>query len=127
MTIIDTASRYATLYYMSIRQQILNHLTTPLRLIKTQHGTPLRIITTDNACEYINKAVQQLYGTHGIQLRPSTPYFPQENGISKRMKHTLLAAARASLHHNKLPDSYWEDSVSDAVFKYSLTMHHTTG
>lgn len=47
--------------------------------------------------------------------------------MAERTNQTLLNAARETLHHAKLPHKYWEDAIMDAVFKYNLTMHTSTG
>ena len=46
--------------------------------------------------------------------------------MAERLDHTLIATARATLQHRKLPKAYWEDAVRDAAFKYNITLHRTT-
>ena len=43
--------------------------------------------------------------------------------MAERINQTLLNAARASLHHASLDDTFWEDAIRDAAYKYNL-MHH---
>lgn len=121
MTFIDTKSKYAILYFMPSRKNILQHIVSTVNIIKRRHGQAPQMFTTDNAGEYISKAATQFYQAEGITLKPSTPYSPQENGIAERINSTLMTAARAALYHSKLPPVFWEEVVRDVCFKYNPT------
>lgn len=79
---------------------------------RTDRSSPVTVpalVTTDNAKEYTANYVKNFMAQRGINLRPTTPYTPQENAIAERINRTIMNSARAALTHSKLPPSYWEE------------------
>lgn len=52
----------------------------------------------------------------GIRNRLTTPYTPQQNGVSERKNRTLIELARCILLESGLPQSFWGESVSTACY-----------
>jgi transposase InsO family protein len=72
-------------------------------------------LRTDSGGEYDSKEFKGYLESKGIKHEKTNAYTPQENGISKRMNHTLVESARAMLNDSRLPDSYWKDAIEYAV------------
>lgn len=106
LTLIYTNSRYALLSFLPNQKAVIPQLETALRVITNIHGHPASILTTDNAKEYISKTANKLYNDFNITIRTTIPYTPQENGIAERLNTTLVAAARRTIYHANLPNSY---------------------
>lgn len=102
-TLIDTHSRYALVSFMPSRKAVHTYLQAAIRVVENLHGHIPRILTTDNAKDYISHNAHQLYEQHDITNRATVPHKPQENGIAERFNATICAAARSALYHSNLP------------------------
>lgn len=123
LTIIDTKSGYLTLYFLKKRSEVLSCIHTMLAVLNT-HGPRIpAIYRTDNAKEFLSTKAKALYSNYGIEHRTTTPHQPQENSLAERINQTLMQAARANLHHAQLPETYWEDAIRDAAYKYNMMYH----
>ena len=127
MTFIDTGSRYAMVHFLKNRRNIPTLIESTLQLIAKQTGSYPQIFRTDNAKEYKSASAQQVYQKNFLHFTTTTPYSPQENSIAERLNQTLVNAAKAALFHSKLPPHYWEDAICDALYKYNITIHRSTG
>ena len=67
--------------------------------------------------------MKSFYKTHNIDVYPTVPYTPQENGKAERINRTLLERTRAALLMSRLPPSFWFDALSDVTDKYNCTLH----
>ncbi|GKE91707.1 ribonuclease H-like domain-containing protein, partial [Tanacetum coccineum] len=67
-----------------------------------------------------NKEVIEFCGSKGIKREYSNARTPQQNGVSKRKKRTLIEAARTMLVDLFLPNTFWAKAVSTACYVYNL-------
>lgn len=126
VTFLDTHSRYLTVFFLPNRKQIPEFTSKMTQMVKKKHGHRPQLLRTDNAKEYQSSTMNNLLNHHGIVYSSTIPYSPQQNSLAERINSTLVAAARSNLSHSNLPDTYWEQAIRDAVFKYNITMHTTT-
>ena len=80
----------------------------------TEHR--VKILRSDNGGEYESKEFAEYCKSRGIRRETSVPYTPQQNGVAERMNRTLMEAVRSMLHHAKLPQKFWAEAVSTAVY-----------
>lgn len=73
ITLIDTATRYAWIHFLNNRSQVPNTITNAIQYVANQMGHYPKLLTTDNAKEYLSKYVQNYLLVRGIQYRP-TPH-----------------------------------------------------
>jgi len=52
----------------------------------------------------------------GIQPQLTAAYSPQQNGVSERLNHMLIEAARSMLNHAGLSNALWAEAVSTATY-----------
>ena len=124
ITLIDTATRYIWVYCINNRTQVPVTIINAIEHTAAQHQQYPSLLVTDNAKEYLALTLQDQLQRRGIELRPTTPYTPQENALAERINRTLMEKVRATLSHSQLPDTPWQDALNDAVFKYYLTYQH---
>ncbi|GBP46785.1 Retrovirus-related Pol polyprotein from transposon TNT 1-94 [Eumeta japonica] len=53
---------------------------------------------------------------HHFHVKTSTPYTPQQNGLSERMNRTLLEKARCMLINANLQKSLWAEAIRTAAY-----------
>jgi hypothetical protein len=76
---------------------------------------------SDFGGEYKSLKFDKLVKDLGIEIRASTPRTPQQNGRAERLNRTIMDKAEAMRHYASLPSSWWEFSVSHAVYVYNRT------
>ena len=66
----------------------------------------------ENGGEYV--ALEGFQDERGVEVRRSSPYSPQENGIAERANRTIVESSRAMLAPAGLPRRFWADAVTHA-------------
>jgi transposase InsO family protein len=66
----------------------------------TIFGFPRKIVT-DNATSFKAKPLVKFYEHFGIKLIPSTPYYPQGNGLVESSNKSLIRIIKRLLEENK--------------------------
>ena len=111
---IDDFTRHISVKLMkdkiSVKQQLMNYC----NFVHTQYNRWPKEIRSDNAAEY--EGTRNWLEERGIQLKPSAPHSPQQNGVSERMNRTLLDLARAMRLEKQLPESLWGEAVLHAAW-----------
>ncbi|MCO5550404.1 hypothetical protein L7F22_003888 [Adiantum nelumboides] len=88
-----------------------------------QHDLLVQILRSDNGGEYVSNAFQKFCKDAGIQQQYTTPYTPQQNGVSERKNRTLVSAAPAMLLTAGLSKPYWEEAVATAGYLQNRIPH----
>nr|GEY04538.1 hypothetical protein [Tanacetum cinerariifolium] len=81
-----------------------------------QHRASLDSLRSDNGTEFKNSDLNQFCGLKGIKREFSVPRTPQQNGIAKRKKWTLIETARTMLVDSLLPILFWAEAVNTACY-----------
>lgn len=126
LTFIDAASRYITLYFSKSRSHVQAAIPHFFLSAAYQLSLQPRIFRSDNAREYLSRAMQSFFNTHEITHLTRTPHQAQEKPLAERLNLTLVSTAPAYLHHSRLPPSFWEDALKDAAFQYNRIIYATT-
>lgn len=78
---------------MKNKNQVFKYLTDFKILAEEQSVCKLKVFSSDNGGEYVNKLFAAFCVTYGIILYDSymtVAYTPQQNGVAERMNRTLL-------------------------------------
>src|SRR5205085_5850164 len=70
----------------------------------------------DNAREYVGNPAKSHFQELGIQLEPTVPYSPNQNGIAERMNRTIIQKANALRLEADLPETYWLFACQTAAY-----------
>ncbi|XP_055622583.1 uncharacterized protein K02A2.6-like [Toxorhynchites rutilus septentrionalis] len=120
LVLIDLYSRFRIIDVLrsTTTDDILNRLGhTFMRM-----GIPA-VLITDNARNFTSQKMEDFCKVHGIQLKHTTPYWPQANGEVERQNRTILKTLRISA----LNGTDWKRNLEEANYVYSLTRHPATG
>jgi IS30 family transposase len=95
-------------------------------LRKTQNKFDVKVkkIRSDNGTEFKNTQIEDFFDKEGIKYEFSTPYTPQQNGISKRKNHTLIEMARTMLDEYKTSDRFLTEVINTACYATSRLYLH---
>lgn len=120
LVIIDCHSRFKIVEIL--RQTTSADIINKLKPLFMRMGLP-SILMTDNARNFTSKELEDFCKAFGIQLKRTTPYWPQANGEVERQNRALLKILRiAELNHTD-----WKQDLEEHNYVYALTPHPVTG
>ena len=122
-TFIDDKSRYAFVYMLKTKNEVLMRFKDFVEMVETQTGKCVKILRTDNGGEFTSKEFLQFCREKGIQCQYSNPYTPEQNGMAERLNRTLAEEMRAILYHAQLPKQYWAEAISTAAYLKNRSPH----
>ena len=73
-------------------------------------------IRSDNGKEYTNEIFDKFCEEAGIEHQLTTPYSPQQNGVSERKNRSIMEMTRCMLHEKELPKKLWAEAANIVVF-----------
>ena len=105
VTFIDNFSRTTWVYLLKEKKmchvfQIFN------KMIRTQFGTEIKILRSDNGKEYDNSGLSPYLASNGIIHQTSCVDTPQQNGVAERKNCHLLDVARSMLFSMNVLKTY---------------------
>jgi transposase InsO family protein len=77
-----------------------------LRNVQNEFDAKVKKIRSENGTEFKNTQVEDFLGEEGIKHEFSTPYTPQQNGVTERKNRTLIEMARTMLDEYKTSDRF---------------------
>lgn len=116
VTFIDDCTRMTWLYLLKNKDEVFKVFQSFHAMIQTQFSAKLRVLRSDNGGEFINQRFRTYFEQHGLIHETSCPQTPQQNGVAKQKNRHILETARALLHGTYVPNCYWPDAVSTAVY-----------
>ncbi|KXJ70388.1 hypothetical protein RP20_CCG023846 [Aedes albopictus] len=81
------------------------------------------ILISDNAKNFSSQKMQDFCNQLGVQLRHTTPYWPQANGDVERQNRSILKILRIS----EVNGTDWRSDLQEANYVYSIIPHPATG
>ncbi|GBP22524.1 Retrovirus-related Pol polyprotein from transposon TNT 1-94 [Eumeta japonica] len=70
----------------------------------------------DDYSKKVNSSFSEFLKSNGIIHQTTTPYTPEQNGVSERMNRTLVEKAKCLLINANLPKMYWAESIHTAAY-----------
>ncbi|XP_058816749.1 uncharacterized protein K02A2.6-like [Topomyia yanbarensis] len=120
LVIVDYFTRF-------IEVIVMKQITAPLT-VKAFHETFCRFgfpetLKTDNGPQFISGKLKRFCDQYGIQLRKTTPYWPQANGEVERINGMIKKHLRISQEEQ----TDWKWDLRMCILMYNSTPHSTTG
>lgn len=116
LTIVDDFSRMTWVYLLEKKSNYLDTLIKFEVYIANQFEGKLKIIRSDNALEFSDKACHEHFEKKGMVHQKSCPYTPQQNARVERKHRNILEMARALRFQSGLSLNFWGDCVLTAVY-----------
>ncbi|KAE8878366.1 hypothetical protein PF007_g28573 [Phytophthora fragariae] len=114
--IVDEATRFKWAFLLETKAQatfhskvLINQLRTRLRKLKVMR------LWSDQGGEFMSKELESYCNEHGIELKTTNSYSPQENGIVERANGVVLPRIRAMLKATGLPNMLWGEALLHVV------------
>lgn len=87
----------------------------------------VKSFTLDCGSEFFNSLFVPFCDEMGINLHPTAPYTPSQNGVSEAANKTINAKARAMLITANLPQRFWYHAAETAVYIHNRTICKASG
>ncbi|CAI5737489.1 unnamed protein product [Peronospora farinosa] len=94
-------------------------------MYENQWGERIKCLRSDNGTEFVNKVMDEICQRNGIVRQKTVPYSPQQYGVAERMNRTIIKKARSMVHCKGLSSSWWEETISTAVYFINRTTNST--
>lgn len=101
---------------MRHKSDVANIFSIFYHMVRTQYSLLIKIIRSDNGGEYLNSELSQFLQANRILHETTYPHTPQQNGVIERKKRHILETTRGLLIGASVPQSYWADVVTYAVY-----------
>ena len=116
VTFVDDHTRHVWVYILKHKGEILQWLREWKALVEKSSGWKINTLQSDNGGEYTSTEFTSYLTKEGIKHELTIPHTPQQNGVAKRLNHTLIEAVRTMLADSKLPHRFWAEALSTAVY-----------
>ena len=116
--VIDSYSRYAVMYPMRTRDQVIERL----ELFIADVCSPGTLVS-DGAQEYKTRGFNELCRKNGIRHEYSAPYTPQENGKIERVLGSVTEMARCMLETAGLLKQLWPYALATSFYVKNRCFH----
>lgn len=115
-TFIYRKSRWTEVYFLKSKDEVKEAFIQYKSLVENQKDCKIQILRSDNGLEYRGKWFDRELEKAGIKREYTIPHTPQQNGVSKRKNRTIVEMARCLLSQANLPDEFWAEAVSTAMY-----------
>eukprot|EP00253_Pinus_taeda_P007037 PITA_07037 len=116
VTFIDDATRKTKIYCIRNKSNVFDTFKKWKALVENETGKLLKCLRSESGGEYCSKKFDRYCSENGIRREKTVPGTPQENGVSERMKRTIMEHARCMRLHAGLPLKFWVDAVDIVVY-----------
>ena len=92
-------------------------------MVERSTSWKLKVLRSDNGGEYKSGEFDQYLKSKGIRHELTVPKSPQQSGVAEHLNRTLVEMTRSMLAGSGLPQKFWAETLSTAVYlrNYSLT------
>ena len=108
---VDDFTHFVVVYLIRTKDEVLSKFVDFEAMASAHFNLRISKFRSDNGGEFYGREFQKFCRSKGIQMIPTCPYTPQQNGVSERMNRTLLDKTRAMLHQNNVPKKLWGEAV----------------
>ncbi|MBW0468378.1 hypothetical protein O181_008093 [Austropuccinia psidii MF-1] len=121
ITIVDQATLFKIIKFLKRKSNSFDQFVITKNYIENWHNRPSKKLVSHRGGEFLNQKFKNLSNECGFTHIFSPPETPEHNGYAKRANRTVLEKARCLMNHSNLPNQYWAEAISTAVFLYNLS------
>ena len=116
LTFIDDCMCYVWVYVLKRKDQVFEVFLEWKALVEKSTGWKLKVLRTDNGGDYTSAEFQRYLKIEGVRHELTVLKTPEQNGVAERMNRTIVETLRAMLADVKLPQKFWAEALSTAVY-----------
>jgi hypothetical protein len=119
LTFTDDYTRKSWVYFTKERRELRELFQVFRARVEAETSLKIKQVRCDNALEY--RALEKAIATTGVQFEFTTPYTPEQNGVSERLNRSLITVARSMLQDAQLPTKFWAEAANTACYLRNRT------
>ncbi|GJY39806.1 retrotransposon protein, putative, ty1-copia subclass [Tanacetum coccineum] len=123
LTFTDDFSRYGYVYLLKHKHEVFETFKVFKSEVELQLGKKIKALRSDRGGEYLSQEFKDYLGKNGIVQHLTSPYTPQQNGVSERRNRTLLDMVRSMFNLTTLPLSFWDYALESVVRILNMVSH----
>jgi len=108
---IDDLTRMCWIYFLRFKSEVAEVFWKFKALVENQSRCKLQVLRSDTGTEYTSDQFKNFCEVAGIEHQLTTPYTPQQNGVSERKNRTIMEMSRCMLHEKEVPKKFWAEAV----------------
>ena len=116
LTFVDDKTRYVWVYFLKHKDEAFQRFVEWKALVEKSSGHQVKVLRTDNGGEYTSTQFEDFLKADGIRHERTVPKTPEQNGVAERLNRTLVETTRSMLIDAKLPQQFWAEALSTAVY-----------
>ena len=107
--------------FLKTKNQTTNKIKGYVAYLECQYGMQPKAFRADNGGEYVNNDLVNWSESKGIKFKYTAPHSPEQNGVAKRMNHTLVELMCAMLIARNVPTFLWPEAVMHTAYLRNRT------
>jgi hypothetical protein len=119
LTFTDDYTRKSWVYFTKERRELRELFQVFRARVEAETSLRIKKVRCDNAPEY--RSLEKAIATTGVQFEFTTPYTPEQNGVSERLNRSLITVARAMLQDAQLPAKFWAEAANTTCYLRNRT------
>lgn len=116
VSFIDDYTHFTVVYLIRYKSEVLDKFREYEAMATAHFNLRIAKLRTDNGGEYFGGEFVRFCRERGIQMTPTAPYTPQQNGVSERMNRTLMEKVRTILHESGCPFMFWGEALYASTY-----------
>ena len=125
MVVVDKATRMTHLIHCSKSISAAQTANLYMRYVAKLHGIP-RCVYTDRGTQFVSRFWSELWKLMGTQLKYSTAYHPQTQGVVERMNSVIGQMLRCTIHELGEPRN-WKNLLPTIELAINSSPNRSTG
>ncbi|KAI5347615.1 hypothetical protein L3X38_000502 [Prunus dulcis] len=121
VTFINYCTRITWVFLLKNKHDVASILLEFCIMVSTQFHARVKVFQTDNGGEYVNNTLTSFFRAQGIIHQTTTPFTPQQNGVSERKNRQLLEIAHSLMLDMYVPHHLW----GHVVLSIAYLINHT--
>jgi hypothetical protein len=127
VSFIDDYSRKTWLYFLKPKDEVFSKFKEFKALIENLSKRKIKILRLNNGGEYTSKEFVNFCIDVGIKRELTTPYNPQQNGVTERKNRTIMEVVKTVIHDQDLPMCLWAEAKMTTVYVKNRLSHSALG
>lgn len=119
--ITDSCTSFKFVFLLSHKSDTLSSFMKFKACVENLTSYKIKTMINDNGGEYLSNEFKKFIKYQEIFMNTTAPYTPQQNPVAEIGNRTTVEKARALLKQAGLPNEFWAEAVSTAVYLENLT------
>jgi transposase InsO family protein len=101
---------------MKHKGEVFQHFLNFKAMVEKEKGVSIKCPRSNRQGEYFSNEFNEYLKEHGIQMKYSCSYSPQQNGVVERKNKHIVEITCAMLNEKNLPNYFWVEAIATTVY-----------